>query len=708
LAFEITAVVGTRFPLLVLDDRGEPVPLAQASWAWQSGEEYVWLDAHTDSSGRCVGDGIPPGWLWLAVEKPGFVRVQQQLLHAGTFEPAYEVRLTRGGTLRGRVTSDGRPERKPTLVTRRVTGAREEPAVLHDVDADEHGAYVLEGLPIGPADVFAFSPNRPRTAARRVEIAVEEAAIADFALPAVGIVRGRVIDALTSQPVLGAQVQWWTTVDTARLRPWGTSARTDAEGVFQLPGATPEALQTFEVGAEGFAPALVHLGPSPKREIDAGVIGLARPQRVEVRVRLDAPADLDALTVSLRGVSPSEPRRVDADGQVTFAAQPPGDYELRLDHDVAWWWKAGFRLGPHAPARLDVDLRTRRELSIHVLDGPAARLPDDAVLRVRYAETSLGGAAVWQTRIGPSRRVAVGSLPAVRATLEVLSGDGITLGSLQLDGQEPGPSIDLRLGGTDARLRVVDAASQPIASALVEIHRVPSFAERVLESDALGLAHVTAFTDADVDVLLHHPAHGFAFHRGVRLRQYPLDLAIDPDAALHLRFVDGNVSLPGVSASIHEARSFGFQLAHLTSDAQGEARLERVPAGELECRVNHPGIWPARATVHATPEGGTQAVRLRRVGSVVLRVTRGGAPWAGALLRIRSVEDDVDVTTWMASSAIRADPPTGLTDAHGVLRLDGLPNGDYAWSIESGAAALLQGSVGVLPVREVEALIDVP
>jgi hypothetical protein len=84
-------------------------------------------------------------------------------------------------------------------------------------------------------------------------------------------------------------------------------------------------------------------------------------------------------------------------------------------------------------------------------------------------------------------------------------------------------------------------------------------------------------------------------------------------------------------------------------------------------------------------------IDVRRTGELEFVIRRpGGAPAAGALVELHSVEFDTNVADWVAAGLVAGAERGLVTDGEGRIRLRGLPHGSYRWSCAgaSGAASV--------------------
>lgn len=238
---------------VVLGPEERPVAAATVSVLRRAGDSYNLLDsAHnarrlpvaeavTDERG-CFAVRLSPGYPYLVVaEAPGFPRTWALDCRVGTH---VAIRLERGVVLVGRVT-DGDGEPVAAVLVRGgqdVPDGVAGPGELFRGTTDVDGRYRFENLRPG-ATWLRFHPRR-HSSPRRIQLILPAGTTTtrDLTLLPGQTIHGRVIDAVTGQPVAGAQV--------------GESALkctlTDASGRYVLDGFSQEHVE-IEVLAKGYS-----------------------------------------------------------------------------------------------------------------------------------------------------------------------------------------------------------------------------------------------------------------------------------------------------------------------------------------------------------------------------------------------------------------------------------------------------------------------
>lgn len=221
-------------------------PRAEVEVSCARRTEAGWLDeatARTNGDGRFsvkvqglapwrVSARVPGAWV-APVETRG--------------EPVV-LRASAPATLKGRVSDRrGRAVTAFVVTVRQKLGGLEQAELVSHRVVDGDGRYELPGLPPGAvvasASALGFAPSDP------LELRLDDAkaTTADFTLREGGTVEGRVVDRKTKAPLARAVISLEGQGDSALLAP--TSARTDDQGRFVLPGLKPGKRSLFVAAA---------------------------------------------------------------------------------------------------------------------------------------------------------------------------------------------------------------------------------------------------------------------------------------------------------------------------------------------------------------------------------------------------------------------------------------------------------------------------
>src|SRR5262249_14867086 len=120
----------------------------------------------------------------------------------------------------------------------------------------EDGSFEFDEAPIGLVTAFAMSSAFPNPRETQVQITEGGTTTLEFEFPVALVGHGRVIDAITQNPLPRATVQLWSSVPAMRLRPWRAPFGVDAGGEFRIEGFGP-ATTWAQFSADGYGDRIV-------------------------------------------------------------------------------------------------------------------------------------------------------------------------------------------------------------------------------------------------------------------------------------------------------------------------------------------------------------------------------------------------------------------------------------------------------------------
>lgn len=706
--FELHARKGTKFPVRVLDDQDGPLSAVVVSWAWRSGEHWEWWFAGTDTDGLVHPSCIPAGTVWIEARRSGYLTYKSELEHAGDFWPAFEVRLERGGVLLGQVTADGEPVQNFRLAAVPVGDAESTRLREHDARDSKDGRYEFDGVPLGEVAVFAYSTDHPRSATQIVSIRADTPAIADFILPKGANVSGKVVNSETFEAIVGAAVRPWIVSEVSSLRPWGAGTVSDAQGQFEVEGASTVGRNMIHVTAPGFADGYFGLPPAGRSTVELGTVTLAPPISLELVVERGEADFANPLIGRYQGMASSFREPLPASGRLLFEGLRPERGILSVD-DGRWTLAIELSLTSNGPGVVPISLRRVRQLSVRVKPAPGNAIPVKSVLSATYWSRTTNRRAVWTDFVSESSPVDIGYLDGDRFVLDVQDSEGNFLGSrVVADPDRAGPVLEFQLGGADRSLRVVDRSGAPIPRATVWVSTSPRLISSSLNTDSSGIAELKAFADDVTDLRIFRLDLGMSWYRSFRLSKDTTEVLFDPDSTVRIRLRDGDRTMSGIEIGLMDG--FGYDGPFFTANTndEGEASSFLLDPGTYELRIDHPGLWPVRTPIQTAKGNEFTTVQVRRLGSAVLEVRRGGALATDGSIAITSDEFDDGPSAWLAAGRITSSSPELRTDSKGRLRLDGLPHGGYRWAIEASDGTPMSGRFDVLPSQRVDVNIVVP
>jgi hypothetical protein len=210
-----------------------------------------------------------------------------------------------------------------------------------------------------------------------------------------------------------------------------------------------------------------------------------------------------------------------------------------------------------------------------------------------------------------------------------------------------------------------------------------------------------------VSLLVMNGDAGYGILGEVPAQPFPDEIRCEFDAGLDITVRDRGTPLPGLTVFLEDGERGEVAVELLPTDSTGRVRFGPLIASAYTLTISNPSVWPVAKRVEAQRGGTLVALDVRRRGSASIDVRRGGAPVVGQVLRIRSEEFETDVHDWVHDG--RAVAPSGLaSDAHGRLRVDGLPNGSYRWECAVEEGQVISGRFEVPPMACVDLRVDLP
>lgn len=599
---------GGRLAGRVLDDQGAPVADAEVSLAWRPMLEdlpaggALYRKTSTNREGRFEIRSSPLGTVLLGVRARGFIpRPPAPVTVPPPQGQDLEIRLERGAVLAGSVkTVEGEP----------VAGLR---VAIGDAagKSDADGAYRVDGLRPGPAEIDLFHPSYRR---QKRTITIEpESNVLDIELEAGRRITGRVVDE-RGKPV-GTALVVLETPTRADFRSFRT--RSASDGSFEI-ASVAEGRYQIAAEAEGFAPMPRRdLVVAAQQEVEPLELVLGRSGTVTGRIlgldpeqlaRVELRADDDENDVT-------RPGRVDAQGRFEIRDLSPGPWELQAELTGEQRRVTGrVVVVAGETAERDLEFGNRLTLSGRVeYDGEP--LPD-ARVSVRASKLALERTAATDYDGG----FRIEELEpdtywvGVRHTAKMLTHND----TLDLTGDRE-IVIRLEAGALDGK--VVDATTrEPIEAAIVQLHPVTGTDFVVAGgTDQTGRFHLPRVPPAQFH--LRVTADGYApREQTVEVPAGPagpeVEVALERAPGLELRVRLASGAKPGLVTVRAETPAGALVVAEQRqADAEGRVRLTTLPTG----------VWPL---VLATSGGGLVRLVATVPGPPVDVTFPGAAPLA--------------------------------------------------------------------------------
>jgi hypothetical protein len=556
----------------------------------------------------------------------------------------------------------------------------------------EDGSFALDGLPPGDLRLQAASPRTPASAI--VNVHVQSGATAEVTLELLDPLPGggRIVDRETDEPVPDAEIQVLTSAGATAGIPWGPAAPCAPDGTFEL-DAFALGANYVEVRAEGYAITSAKRTASEPGFLDWGDIRIARPQALEIQLagqdRLAGRAVTD-LRASILGTAIPEVS-FDPDGIARFERVPPGDHMVVLTWPDASWARLQLRLESGAVWTFRHRVAGPQELELRLIDERGEVRTEPTSVLVSTGERT--GIAILRSGFFPDEEgwYRFDGIDADSAQVWVFGRRGEELAKRGVDLDAGAPTrIDVRLGGDRLTVRVVDAEREPIAGVYVTLRsRDGATIFGGGETGAGGTVEILGVPSEPVvaDLTQEHAGWRYGVPLDATLREH--ELVLEATGSLTLAIADGDERLADVVTRIETPGGVLLTRPRPTS-ADGIIEYRPVGAGHYRIVCRRADCWTVVVERDlAAGEHVELDVAMRRLADLELCVLDpNGVPVSGAEVTLTSVELGTDVGAWLRDGLVRG-ATTTRTGSSGKLRLEGLPRGEYAWSV-----ALANGPIG--------------
>jgi protocatechuate 3,4-dioxygenase beta subunit len=638
--------------------------------------------ATTDAEGVADFDGLPAATKF-RVRLLSFDWAELGIREFETGEgPVCEERLVlkKGRTLTGRVTDD---ETGAGIAKARIglNWTCERP-----VESDAEGRYVLPGWSgVNILSVVAIADGYAREEA---EVGALDAI--DFRLRRGFEATGRVVDG-AGKPVAGALVAFVASVFDRETRKQTTSlgdATADADGRFRVGGLDPRMGHVVIVTAEGLGRARVPLeAPGAAKPVDVGDVAL-RPGRLLAGRFVDAEGKpLPDRWIVLAGpksdfgpafegndYGASEDLRTDDLGRFAFADVAPGAYVVRTEWDGSLECRTEVAVTADRDV-LDAELRLAPTTTVEI------RVVDEKGGPVQGADVMAAPASEEDSDAYPvSARTDAQGLAQLRvpwnaATLQVDSPYGVTRRYLS------GGVVEWKKGdavkpfvlreGAALQGAVVDPEGKPVARAQLRVE-VSGGPWRWRDADDSGRFDLTFEKGAKVRLVFDGNVDGVenglsgavdcsAPQTGVVLQTSK----IETDRTLLVKAT--SPSGGPVSGAVVAVSGFRWNSPRTaTTDADGVASFDALPARALSVGARGTDAWARSAFVEATPAGQQVVVVLRKGRAMHGEVVDAEGKPAKARVSVRVGDELVGETTSDADGKFALLVPVEVVGPTGV------------------------------------------
>lgn len=551
--------MGRSLTVEVYDPGGTPIEGATLLAWWWFGSESLWTHTRTtDDRGLATLSGAAETEIHLEVRRYGFAPLDFgpfDLAPSTEGEPDLELVMTPAGTVTGVVTAAGAPVRDFVVRYWPITSRDRDTARFED---REDGSFTLEDVGEGSLTLVVESPTHPRCAPVTIDIRRGESTEVAIALPEAVVGRGRVVDAVTREPIPGATIQPWTNAGNQYLQVWGPPVYTAADGTFEARAFPPGDCRVVAT-APGFGELYVNATTGDSEDVEFGVIGLYRGRSLTVALVPSSgtgPGGFQAR--ASKGPVHTEWTHFDAYGTCVLQGLVPAAYEIEVlepDGDVRvlrtslYAGEREWRVEVGA-AGTRIDVTVEPEGAPTLFDEYWVELvADDGPGEWRYRRaTFVDGVATFDAVFHD------------RVVLELHDEEGseCAVTSVMVDADAELQRVALRVSDRQAHVRVVDRAGSAIRDASLVLScatHAPGWTEHG-STDALGHASWAFLPCEDPVLSAYHDTHGRVLDVPVRASSGKDDVqevVLEADGALRLRLVDDDVALTGARVWLHDS-----------------------------------------------------------------------------------------------------------------------------------------------------------
>ena len=718
LLVDLSWATGFGLLLYVRDDNVQPLANALVSARWKT--EEGWMDYHFRSSadGLVTMDSLPEAEVHVRVSAAGFATSSFgpfNMPAAGNSEGFY-LDLSLAGVVEGRCVHKGAPVSDFEVT---YWGNHSAFRVTEKFRDASDGRFVLDAVPRGDVHLLASSdglaPSEMATAdsldVQTPEVPGEGRIPVELELSSPLRGFGRVIDAATGKPVVGAIVSPRFSSNSAVLDAWEDPVQTDASGEFQ--GLALAAVSAaLRVDAQGFSPHTLFVGTVAADFHNVGTIALEHFESIEVQLLSAEEEDFRTYTCTLRGHSPVP---FDANGHARFDQVEAGYHILSIQPENMYRrLDTAITVEPGQPKRIEVSVNFGAPSVIELIPDEGLTVPEMLFLKV-HRDSESSGSLVRLETFDEHLEVKTSLPPGERMIFTVMD----HLGTLHVTkwvttSEAGGERIRLELKGKSHHLLFVDSSGRPVPEPYVSVGTPP------LDSVA-GWVEMGANTEGrlvlhDVSesrILLFATGPGDAVGQiqevslGPSTPDEPILVHYECDHSILALASERGQPLDGVNTSLRHSLT-GTVLDRSSSDESGQLGFGPLATGTYLVQVASGGLWADTFTLHAPDTGQQQVFEVRRLGSIRVDLTREGQPMQGLVVDFISEERGTRASEWVMTGQAKVGASGLQTDTGGTVTLSGIPNGNYVLQVSMPGGEIFEQLVNVPALSEGLARIDLP
>ncbi len=687
---DFEAEVGNLVWFLVVDEEENHLPNATAAVRWKQNERYVGTSARAREDGYIAVGGCPPGVIEASFACVGYAPSKADPFVVPEPDPITRlIVLPRAATVTGKCTWRGEPVPNFELVvwpTESITLAE-----TYRFTGRGDGSFELDTVPLGRVSMVAASSGRGMSDAIQIVVPPEGVDGLAIGLPDTIRAWGRVVDSRTGDSVSTAHVQLIVGASDVPIEPSGSGRFVEPDGSFEIAGL-PRGLALLLVTAPDFSSRQMVVTTEEGLDLDLGLVRLFPKQSLVVRLQGSAELDPSNCVLSssdARGRSLLPIRSFDSKGETRFDSVSSGRYGFDVDLPDGSRHRTDVELVPGKKWIVDIDLSFGGSLSVEVIPRRGEALPPELGFIADHKRPN--GIDYRNVALDSSGKATIRYLPPGVFQVGVhepgyLGGERLASRRIEL-GPSEARSLRIEIGAGDRWLRVVDPEGNPLPGVSVDVNLPGSrlFHESGLKTDDTGRCWVQGLTEDRAIFHLMHPLKGVRAGIYVDLPREDEDivLVLDGNADTELSFVGRRGPIAGIVAILGDLDRL-ITIDMPPTNENGSTIARNLTEGEYHLRVAEPDYLPIATRIQVVRNGGPQVFGMRKRCRIEIQAREGGPPRANLPIDLRHLDSNTTVRDYLERYKLfTSSTGSTTTGSDGRLILEGAPEGDYRWVIES-------------------------
>ena len=500
------------------------------------------VEGKTDEHGRARIAGVRAGTCWVSAEAPGWVKNMLANLELPVADgKAVEISLVKGGRVRGRVVSGSGPLSDFGIVSWVSPGKSVRESKF---DGRQDGTFELADVPLGDLRLVAFTHAGAQSRTYDVVSSESGGDAVEIVIDPSGSLAGRIVNAVTGEPVAGAVVHRYLDTPAAGNHEPGKEQRTAADGEFEFECAGPGTVY-LAIVAEVLATRDLRQTVRSQERLEIGNIPMEPTQPLTVQLYPIQDLDPTEYSVEVRWPAGIPIGHFDGQGRCVYDAAPPGSWTIEVVHPDWSSTAVVFDLRAGSDWIVEVPIGGSSPLRLEVSDEAGIAGPlSDLLVWARFVGRD-GRSMVKAEFLTADGTAVLDEIPASGARLDIRNEAGRVFGSARCGDPAREPVKRISLSDEHYDIVVVDVEGRPVHGVAVSLASETDRGWTVSgETDEHGRCTLWTSEPTNTVAYMRHPLLG---------RGYPLDMALarrvgdafelvfDPSASIRMLVTDHGV-----------------------------------------------------------------------------------------------------------------------------------------------------------------------